>query len=566
MKKIHTLALLLAAALSTPSCSNNETENAEPATNGDKETTVTVSFAAENSIEEDDPTKASLTPNDADDYFSAAWETSDCLGVYALYNGTTRNNKNKPLGFDGNYFTGELTANEAATTWTYYAYYPYHSDNSSIAFGNNRTQRGNEFNGAYDLMTGSAADIANTQPGLDADGNPVQIAMQRQTAILYFHFTTEEAWAAEEKVTRVELTADKYISSTTVAKFSDSRYAFEIGSSNRSYNIALTFEEGTAPTADNLKAYFNIFTASSNIKLTLTVYTENHQLTLTKGAATYEAGKLYRISKAVPAEAWKDYNPGPLPAPELIDDAEHVAVTANAVTVKWEAVANATGYSYSYVHPATGETVSDTTASAFLAIDGLAAETEYTFTLSVKALGDGAEYQDSDESSQTYTISTPKGSSSSDETVTYTWDFGTYYPEVTSSIIGDFEYESEPAGRTLCFTTTGSSVDYSGKWFGGLGLCRFKIGGNSSIGNGLPTRRYFTFEAPKAGKLTIIHQSASNSTDRHTLVKIGDGEAIELSAPIGYEDNVATVTVPAAATVLIYFDNNINLYQIQWEE
>lgn len=560
MKNIRTTLLLLAAAWGFAACTNDDFENPQSVSDLPEET-VTVRFCAESTIEE---TKATLTPNEAEDLFTAAWETTDCLGVYTTYNGTTKKESNAPLHYDGRYFSGELKTQADVTAWNYYAYYPYQSSNSAIPFGESRTQRGNTFNGAYDLMIGTAENVANALPGLDAEGRPVTIAMQRQTAILYFHFTTEEAWAATEKVTRVELSSDKYISGTV--KFSDVRHAFEIGSANRQNAIALTFEEGTAPAAADLKAYFNIFTASSNIKLTLTVYTEGHKLTLNKGAATYAAGKLYRIAKSVPAEAWQTYTPGPLPAPELTNDADHVSASSNAVTVKWPAVSNAAGYAYSYVHPVTNETVEGTVSTPAVTIDGLASETAYAFTLRVKALGDGADYQDSPESSQTYDITTasePVGGQS------YVWDFETIYPEAMSSFTGDFEFDSAPAGCSLKFNAANSSVTYDAKWLNGS-KCRLKIGGKSTIKNGEPTTRYFEFTATKSGKLTIVHQAAGTSGERHTLIRVGSADPISVLAPSGYvEENTyesEPISVSEPTRILIYFDNGINLNRIGWAE
>lgn len=567
MKNFYISCLLMASAWCFGACTNGDPVNPQPATD-ETEKTVTVRFAATNTLEEEDTTKATLLPDDTETYFTADWEANDGLGVYASYNGT-KSNKNIRFTYDGSRFSGELATNAAATVWSYYAYYPYQTSNSEIPFGRNRTQKGSEFNGAYDLMTGSLPDVANEQPGVDADGRPLVIPMKRQTAILYFHFTTDEVWAETEKVTRIELAADKYIASQNYAKYSDSRYAYEIGSANRVNGITLTFEEGTAPTAADFKAYFNIFTASSSIKLSLTVYTEGHKLTLVKPAATYTAGMLYRVRKSVPAATWKEYNPGPLPAPELLDDADHVTVTPNAVTVRWDAVPNATGYACGYVHPATNETVSATTAAPVVTIGDLAPETVYTFTFRATALGDGVDYQNSPESSRTYTVTTSAADNiDPNEPVVYLWDFEVLYPETTSSFTGEFTLPSSPAGCNLTFNASGASVAYDAKWLNGS-KCRLKMGGNSSIKNGMPTRRYFEFTAAKSGRLTIVHQSAG-SGERHTLIRVGDTDPITVAAPSGYvetntyESGLIAITEPTR--IMIYFDNGINLNRISWTE
>lgn len=557
MKNIRTTLLLLAAAWGFAACASDEFENPQSVSDLPEET-VTVRLCAESAIEEE--TKATLTPDDAETLFTAAWEADDCLGVYTTYDGTTKKESNAALRYDGRYFSGELKTQEGVTAWNYYAYYPYQSSNSAIPFGENRTQRGNAFNGAYDLMTGSVENVANPLPGLDAEGGPIVIAMQRQTAILYFHFTTEEAWAATERVTRVELSADKYISGTV--KFSDSRHAFEIGSANRQNTITLTFDEGTAPAAADLRAYFNIFTASSNIKLTLTVYTEGHKLTLNKGAATYAAGKLYRVAKSVPAEAWQTYNPGPLPAPELTNDADHVAVSSNAVTVTWPAVSNAAGYAYSYVHPVTNETVEGTVLNPSVKIDGLSPETPYTFTLRVKALGDGADYQDSPESSQTYditTVSEPVGGQS------YVWDFSQLITE-TGNITTEQAYTSN--GMNLTFVPGGSSKSAKSS-----GQTYVQLGGKSTIKNKIVTERYWHFTAAGSGtlRITFCSNSASKTTE---VIIMNDLDTSVESAKLGSfsvtgstaEEHECNLTISQETTIYIYATNETRYYKIEWVE
>lgn len=558
MKRFYISLLLPAAAWSLAACSTDGTEIPQPAADA-AEQTVTVRFAAESTLEEDD-TKASLTPDDTDDLFQAAWEEEDCLGVYTLCDGSKKES-NASLKYDGRYFSGTLKTQDGAAAWSYYAYYPYSSSNSDIPFGDSRTQQGNTFNGTYDLMAGSTENVANTLPGVDADGNPIEIAMQRRTAILYFHFSTEEAWAATEKVTRAELSADKYISGTV--KYSDTKHDFEINSANRKNDIVLTFEEGTAPTAADLKAYFNIFTASSNIKFTLTVYTEGHKVTLQKPAATYEAGKLYRVSKTIPTEAWAIYQPGPLPAPELTNDAGHVSVSSDKIVVKWDAVPNATGYAYSYVHPVTQETVSGTTATPTVTIDGLAPETAYTFTLYATALGDGSEYLDSPESSLEYTgietASEPVGGQS------YTWDFSEL---ITST--GNIEEEQTyiDNGKILAFVPGGSSksAQSSGKTY-------VQLGGKSTIKSNMVTERYWYFTASGSGtlKITFCSNSATKTTEvivTNNLDTSVDGAQLNTFSVTGStpEEQECNLTISQETTLYIYATNETRYYKFEWIE
>lgn len=397
MKNLFKYTMLIAAAVMAFACSKSD----EPAYET-QDQAVKVAIAATSSIEVEGESRATLTPNEEDTYFTAAWEMGDQLGLYTNYyilnaEGVlqqNRANSNSSLPYVGDgVFEGEIKAGSGdVVKWDYHAYYPYNANTSNIPFGD-RVQNGNNFNGAYDLMSGVVLDV---QP--EDHGTVLNLDMKRATALVYFHLTNTAEWAQTEKVTRLVLSSDKWFAGP-YAKFSNNDYTWSIQSSTgRETEIVMTFEEGTNPTAAELKAYFNIYPNGSP-KLTLTIYTEAHKLVIANPTSkAYEAGMLYKVAKDVTASAWADHNPGPLAAPVINTTP---VVDHQSATFSWAAVANATGYAYSI-----DGGIEQTVTSTSVTISELTPETAYSKTLAVRALGDGADYQDSEPATYTFAFTT----------------------------------------------------------------------------------------------------------------------------------------------------------------
>lgn len=407
MKNLFKYTMLIAAAVMAFACSKSD----EPAYEV-QDQAVKVAIAATSSIEVEGESRATLTPNEEDTYFTAAWEMGDQLAIRTEVStdGTSFTGKESQgqLSYTGNgIFEGTLKTQEGAVAWNYYAYYPWTSSNSTIPFGD-RVQNGNNYNSAYDLMLGECLGVQSELPG-----EGVALDMKRATALVYFHLTNTAEWAQTEKVTRLVLSSDKWFAGT--AKYSTSKYIFSIESANRVNDIVMTFEEGTNPTAAEVKAYFNIF-PNGEPKLTLTIYTEAHKLVIANPTSkAYEAGMLYKVTKDVTASAWADHNPGPLAAPVINTTP---AVDHQSATFSWAAVANATGYAYSI-----DGGVEQTVTSTSVKVDGLTPETAYSKTLAVRALGDGADYQDSEPASYTFAFTT-EAAPAAGETTEYTLTLG----------------------------------------------------------------------------------------------------------------------------------------------
>ncbi len=101
--------------------------------------------------------------------------------------------------------------------------------------------------------------------------------------------------------------ATAYLSTSEVKANEDyaKGYAFTETEGVASKEINLTFDAGTAPKTSDFKLWFNVLPTDYD-KMTLTVETANHTLTISRAKAdNYEAGKLYKVVKEnIPADKW----------------------------------------------------------------------------------------------------------------------------------------------------------------------------------------------------------------------------------------------------------------------
>ncbi len=265
--------------------------------NGGK--TVTVHFGTENT----DPasTKATLTPNDGETAFQAAWENGDAIKVeYSNDSKSETATGTTTATWNGTSFESKMP--EYTGMWIYDAAYPVPSESdSSVDFGPNRTQKGNAYNSKYDIMIGSAV-AENAAAGKDKTGKDIVFMMTRQTAIAYFHFTSE----LDEAVTSATLKVTDGAIANSSASINE-QFKFVAPQENDLTEINLTFEEGTAPSAKDFQLWFNVLPTTYNV-MTLTVETASKSFTIkkdTKGKLDmYEAGQLYKVKKS--DIAWTD--------------------------------------------------------------------------------------------------------------------------------------------------------------------------------------------------------------------------------------------------------------------
>lgn len=154
-------------------------------------------------------------------------------------------------------------------------------------------------------MKGSAT-AEGADAGKTADGKDIVFEMTRQTAIAYFHLTSD----LDEEVVSAKLSVEgdgAYLSTSEVKANEEyaQGYAFTETEGVASKEINLTFT-GEAPRSSNFKLWFNVL-PTKYTKMTLTVETTNNTLTISRNAPNideYVAGKLYKVVKKIPAEKW----------------------------------------------------------------------------------------------------------------------------------------------------------------------------------------------------------------------------------------------------------------------
>lgn len=289
MRKIfNTFAYAAIAALALSSCAKEKLQPADELTGK----LVTVHFGTENT---DPSTKATLTPNDGETAFQAAWENGDQILISYSYN--YENPSTTTGSWKDKSFEAKLPAGNGV--WMYDAAYPVPAENNSVDFGSNRTQNGNAYNSKYDIMIGSAV-AEGAAEGKDAQGNDIIFEMDRQTAIAYFHFTSD----IDEPLVSATLKVTEGAIANSAASISE-LFKFVAEEANDLKEINLTFEKGTAPSAKDFQLWFNVLPTPYS-SMTLTVETATKTFTISKSTdGVYEAGKLYKVSKSIDGK-WED--------------------------------------------------------------------------------------------------------------------------------------------------------------------------------------------------------------------------------------------------------------------
>lgn len=330
------------AALGLASCAKEVAPVETP-----KDNLVTVHFGATAGIE--GATKATLTPNEQETLFTSAWENGDELSVKYSF-GLNEKETTASWLKDKSCFEAQLEGSKG--DWIYDVLYP---KPSVVSFGSTRTQEGNTYNSKYDLMKGSAT-AEDADAGKTADGKDIVFEMTRQTAIAYFHLTSD----LDEEVVSAKLSVEgdgAYLSTSEVNANEDyaKGYTFTETEGAASKEINLTFT-GEAPKSSNFKLWFNVLPTIYD-KMTLTVETTNNTLTISRKATDmYEAGKLYKVSKAIPADKWIKRGGGETPTSHIWDltinstseaSKERIGWTsdiADMLCIKGESTVNANNY------------------------------------------------------------------------------------------------------------------------------------------------------------------------------------------------------------------------------
>ena len=295
MKKLmRTFALMAVAALGLSACTG---EKLVPDNGNADGKFVTVHFGAEASIE--GATKATLTTKD-ELTFKSAWVDGDVLSVkYSNDNGTAGATTSGVVSATWTTDHFEATLQKYNGTWDYNVVYPAPDAEGAVDFGSARTQKGNAYNSKYDLMKGGAIETG-ADAGMTADGKNIVFNMTRQTAIAYFHLTS----TLDEEVVSAKLSVEGGNIASSLVMLLDHTDGFDLSTADLN-EITITYDAGTAPKASDFQLWYNVL-PTTYTKMTLTVETANHTLTISrnaKAADKYEVGKLYKVVKNT-ADKW----------------------------------------------------------------------------------------------------------------------------------------------------------------------------------------------------------------------------------------------------------------------
>ena len=291
MKHAFTKGLFVAAtATLIAACSTDDAADQMPVAPGKIEVSLKAALPQ---------SRAQIEVDESNGRFSGSWEATDELTVYAK--GSTSGEETPKFTYDADakVFKGQLT--EKKQDWTYQAVYPaVDATPLNIPFGAERTQKGSNFNGAYDPLVSAPVTHDGAEPGKTPQGEAVTFGLKRLTAILALTFKTDDATVKAEKVKSVALTA---AGKTIAAKSFDITLDDQSGALNtdgQSETITLSYEAGSEPAAASFKAYFNVPAATSG-KLSVVITTEGHtaSLDLTTDGIELLPGELAYTTKAV---------------------------------------------------------------------------------------------------------------------------------------------------------------------------------------------------------------------------------------------------------------------------
>lgn len=307
MKHAFTKGLFVAAtATLIAACSTDDAADQMPVAPGKIEVSLKAALPQ---------SRAQIEVDESNGRFSGSWEVTDELTVYAK--GSTSGEETPKFTYDADakVFKGQLT--EKKQDWTYQAVYPaVDATPLNIPFGAERTQKGSNFNGAYDPLVSEPVTHVGAEPGKTPQGEAVTFGLNRLTAILALTFETDDATVKAEKVKSVALTA---AGKTIAAKSFDITLGDQSGALNASEpseTITLSYEAGSEPAAASFKAYFNVPAATYG-KLSVVITTEGHTASfdLTDGIELL-AGELAYTTKAV--TKWDALAPAAAPTMEWV--------------------------------------------------------------------------------------------------------------------------------------------------------------------------------------------------------------------------------------------------------
>ena len=268
------LALAAIAATTLISCNKEPQPVEQP---GPKTGATVIEFNAQVA---DPGTKATLTPNEGETEFTAAWEGNDELRLI-VSNSSDTEETTATWDATKSVFSATFQNLSGQNTWTYKAIWPVPGKNG-IEFGSARTQNGNAYNSVYDVMSGSKTVTAEI--GMEANNEtPLVVTMNRLTGIAYFHIT---GGPEGENVVSAKLEATGIAAETVSVDASGELVVPETKLDEINLRV-----NGDLP-ADDFALWFNVLPGTYS-GLTLSITTDGGKTaTLSAGSITYTAGKL----------------------------------------------------------------------------------------------------------------------------------------------------------------------------------------------------------------------------------------------------------------------------------
>lgn len=268
------------------SCGKEEIKPAEPETPG----VIKVRFGAEAPI-----TKAVATNDDSN--FESTWvDGDDAIGVTVFSNGNSLENNAYAI-WDGEAFEVDLKESyDSETSYQFKGVYPY-SENGTVDFGATREQTLGNQNGMYDIMVSST--ISSVLPA----ENKLVLPMERQTATVYFHLTSE----LDEVVKSATLITEdgKWIAASSATL---NHNGFSATGDEKQIKLNILEDGANKMSTSDMKFWFNVLPVSET-SLTLLVETETHSFTMSKKSKNtdWKAGHLYStVINDIPAEKWAE--------------------------------------------------------------------------------------------------------------------------------------------------------------------------------------------------------------------------------------------------------------------
>lgn len=306
MKLHKSIVLFAVTAMAFTGCANNLEEVTPPVNGEGTPITVRANVALEAG------TRASLEVGESS--FTGKWESGDALVLEAKTTTAPASTEVIKLTYDGTDFKGTLKS-KTHGDWTYRAAYPFVEGTTSTSiempFGAMRTQKGSNFNSAYDALIADSKLCTDADPGVNSDGTSLDMKLNRLTSILHFDLGSDAAAVAGQKVKSVTVIADKTIAAPTLnfnynmdGEFDYTKADIKLADMGGSLAITMTYDAGTEPDVNAFKAFFNILPGTYTLRID--VQTLNNKVATFNVNRTkpFVAGMMY--TKKATLTDWQD--------------------------------------------------------------------------------------------------------------------------------------------------------------------------------------------------------------------------------------------------------------------